>query len=332
MFTNLEFIKPYYFLLVFFAIFLVYLFYRKQKKGIKFLFLEDVKKVFQRNSYKFYFKIFIFICILWFYIILLADPNDVNSKKNITKNGIDIVLAFDVSVSMEATDLSPNRMEAAKEVINKFIKNQKTDRLWLVIFAWKPFTSIPLTFDYNILSENISRLSTQTINQNTPVLNWTAIWDALLMSKTLFKKTKNMTEDEYKKRQKVVILLTDWDSNTWVDPKIASISLWNENIKVYTIGIWSDKWWKIRFDMWNGIYSEQIVPPLNPESLKEIAQNTSGEFFKATDNDTFKNIFSKLSKLEKNDIKVDVTKIYTENYDYFLYWLILVLFVFILII
>lgn len=325
---NIEFLNTYYFLLLWWVPIFGYLFYKKQRSGLNFIFIEDIKKVFWWNSMLFFIKIFLLFLLLINFIILLANPHFVNSKKDITKNGIDIVLAFDVSGSMEASDLEPNRMEVAKKVLENFIWNLKTDRLGLVIFAWKPFTSIPLTFDYNILKENIQRLSTSSINQQRNWLNGTAIWDAILMSKTLFKAPVWVSKEEYEKRQKVIILLTDGDANVWVDPILASLSAKKENIKIYTIGIGSEKWGTIKTNIWWWLTQEQQIPPLNDTALKEIAQNTSGKFFRATDNDSFIKIFDILQKLEKNDIKINITKLYTEYYTYFMIVLVVNLFIF----
>lgn len=327
LFQNIEFIDNYCFLFLIFIPFFAYFFYKKQKKWLNFILIDDLKKIFIKNDYKFSLKIILLIIILFSFILLFANPNYINSKKNITKNWIDIVLALDISWSMESTDLNPSRIEAAKKVINDFISNIKTDRLGLVIFAWKPFTSIPLTFDYNILHENIDRLTTKTINQQRPWLDWTAIWDAILMSKTLFKAPTWISKDDYEKRQKAIILLTDWDANVWVEPTLASLSAAKEKIKIFTIWIWSEKWWILNYNVWWFINQVQI-PPLNDKTLKEIAQNTNWEFFRATDNDSFKKIFETLQKLEKNDIKISVTKLYNEYYTLFINILIISLFCF----
>jgi Ca-activated chloride channel family protein len=140
-----------------------------------------------------------------------------------------------------------------------------------------------------------------------------------LMSKTLFTKEK--------KREKVIILLTDWDANTWVDPILASLSAKKENIKIYTIWIWSKKWWYISYKVWPFI-QKQKVAPLNEKTLKKIAQNTGWIYFRADNNYNFKKIFEYLKKLEKNDIEVEVKKEYKEFYNYFIYSLVFLLTIF----
>lgn len=330
-FYNIEFLQKEYFLLLLLVPFILYFFYKKQKTWYNFIFLDDLKSIFKVDSYLFYVKLLLVFLILTTSILILADPNTSNAKENIKKNGIDIVLAMDISGSMEADDLKPNRIEAAKNVINDFIWNLKTDRLGLVVFAWKPFTSIPLTFDYNILKENITNLSTKNINQNVNWLNWTAIWDAILMAKTLFKAPSLESETDYKKREKVIILLTDWDANIWVDPTLAWLSAKQEWIKIYTVWIWSENWWNIKYQVWP-FTKQQIVPPLNDKTLKQIANDTSWKYFRADNNAVFSQIFNELSKLEKNDIEVNVKKEYKEYYKPFVYSLIIFLglFVFIL--
>ena len=226
---NITFLNPNFFWLILIIPIILYFFYKKQKKGINFINFSDAKKIFWKNNLRFFWSILVLSLILFDFIVILANPNTTNVSEKIKKNWIDIVIALDISGSMESEDLKPNRLEAAKKVINSFIKKLKTDRVWMVVFAWKPFTSIPLTFDYNILTETINRLSTKDIQSN-----WTAIWDAILMWETLFDKDK-----KEKNREKVMILLTDWDANVWVDPKVAALSakekkyknLYNLNLK-----------------------------------------------------------------------------------------------------
>jgi len=312
-FNDITFLNPEYFWGLLIVPVILFFFYKKQKSWINFINLSDVKQVFKNNNYKFYLSIILLWLILINFIFILANPNKINISEKIKKNWIDIVIALDVSGSMEAEDLKPNRLESAKKVIDGFIKNLKTDRVWMVVFAWKPFTSIPLTFDYNIISETLNRLSTKDIQSN-----WTAIWDAILMSKTLFKSDK---DDKKEDREKVIILLTDWDANVWVDPKVAWISAKEAWIKIYTIWIWSKSWGYITYNTWP-FKQKQKIPPLNDKDLKYIASTTDWKYFRADNNRTFEEIFKELQKLEKNDIEVKIKKKYTNYYDIFVYSLI----------
>ena len=324
---NIDFLNKGYFLLILLVPVILYFFYKKQSKWINIWFLNDIKKSFKNYNYKPYLKVVLLGLILINFIIIIANPNTTNVSQNIEKNGIDIVIALDISGSMEAEDLKPNRIESAKNVINNFISKLETDRLWLVVFAWKPFTSIPLTFDYNILNENITRLSTDNINQQKRSLNGTAVWDAILMAKTLFKAPKDVSEEDYKKREKVIILLTDWDANVWVDPTLAWLSAKEEWIKIYTIGIWSENWGVINYNVW-AFKKQQKIPPLNDETLKQIAKDTWWTYFRAENNDSFNDIFNELQKLEKNDINIEIKKEYSEYYNIFIYSLAILLILF----
>ncbi len=323
----IEFLNKSYFFLLLLIPFFLYFYYKKQKKFIYLKTFWDLKNTKNKKNILFYVNIlFLILCIFW-YSLILSNPNTSSSTQKIEKNWIDIVIAYDVSISMWAWDIKPNRMEAAKEVISNFAWKLQTDRLWLVVFAWKPFTSLPLTFDYKIVQDYIKNLSIETIDQTTPGLAWTWIWDALIMAKNMFKKPKEMKDDEYKKRQKVVILLTDWDANTWVDPNIAAKYLVEENIKIYTIWIW----WEKDTSFTATIKNQKLmfeIKPLNKDALKEIANIWKWEFFYAQDKETLEQIFLKLQILEKQKITINKQKLYSTFYDIFMLFLWLNLFIF----
>ncbi len=308
--------KIYLYLIFLLPFFLYILLMVKKRHKTKIDFLNDIKTTCKTTNIYFYIKLFLIFLILFLYIIILADPQKTNIKEKINKNWIDIVIAFDVSKSMDANDLSPSRIEKAKEVLIDFIEKQKTNRLWLVIYAWKPLSWIPLTFDYDILLEILENTSTQSLNQNISWFEWTAIWDAILLSKGLFKEQD---------REKVIILITDWDANKWVDPVLVSRILKEEGIKVFSIWIGSDKWWMIGW--WNPFFPQRlIVPPLKTQELKKISKITDWYFFRAWDDESLENIFKKLEELEKNDIEVSINKMFTKYYKYFIYLLIILIF------
>lgn len=317
-FLNITFLDYYYLILILIIPIFIYFFFRKNKKANEFSFFNDLKKVYKTSSFLFYFKLCLIILILIVYILLLANPNKKLSDETITKNGIDIVIALDLSASMNATDLKPYRLESAKWVIEKFINNQKTNRLWLIVFSWKPFTSIPLTFDYWVLNQTIDNLSTKTIDQSKSSLWWTAIWDAILMSNNLF---------EEEDREKAIILLTDGDANVWVDPKIAALKSKEKDIKVYTIGIWSKDGWSFIYNDW--YFNREVkVPALKEQDLIYISNQTNAKFYRATDNSSLENIFEELEKLEKNDIEVESKNTFNTYYKPFVFTLILLNFLF----
>lgn len=329
---DIHFLQPLYFYWFILVPFLIYLYIRQErKKVIHSNFSDDIETIFWQNNSMFFSKLFLIFIILSIFILLLANPHTANVKQNITKNGVDIALVVDISTSMDATDIQPNRIEKSKEVLTSFIKKQKTNRVWLVVFAWKPLSSVPLTFDYNIISETLKNLSTDTLDQNVRWLGGTNIWEALLMGKNLFtppviksvlKNTKQLQKKEKKSREKIIILLTDWDpSDGTLDPVLVSKLLAEEHIKIYTIGVWSKEWGMIEIKHWPFIQKAQI-PPMNTEFLKKIASISNWHFFKATDNTSLEKIFIKLEELEKNDIEVKIIKNFSEFYFPFIYLLI----------
>ena len=235
------------------------------------------------------------------------------------------MLVLDVSYSMKAEDLQPDRLTAAKEIISNFLEKQKNDRVWFVVFAWKPFTSLPLNFDYNISKKILKNITVDTINQRVPELQWTAIWEALIFSADNFKD---------KNREKVIILLTDWaTSDRKLDPNIAVQFLnekytENNKIKIYTIWIWQDKntFVNIKNIMW---FSQKVeIWWVDETSLKMIAESSGWKYFRAENKETLNNIFEEISLLEKTDIEIEsieTIKSQSKIYIYILSFLLLIL-------
>lgn len=310
---DIHFMQSFYLYLLFLLPVFLYLYIRKEKThSVKMHLEQDEKK--SLVSSLFFLKLFLISLIFIIFLFIASDPHSLNTKEKNTKNWIDIVLILDISKSMDATDLSPTRIEKSKQVLQKFISAQNTNRVWLIVFSWAPFIWIPLTFDYEILTESIKGLNTDSLNWNTRLFNWTAIWDALLLSKSLFE----TIDDKSKTREKTVILLTDWDANKGVDPSLVADLLKKENIKIYSIWIWSEKWSFVEINNW--FFSQKVpIPPLKSEWLKEMSKKTWWYFFNWKDDDTMEKIFKKLEELEKNDIEVEVDKIFKELYSPFVY-------------
>ncbi len=262
--------------------------------------------------------------------IALARPQSSHQKENIGKKGIDIIIALDVSDSMRAEDLKPNRLAAAKESLNKFISRLHDDRLGIIVFAGTAFTQSPLTFDYNILKEYINRISTQTINQNVRGLNGTAIGDAILAALNRFKNSGD--------RSKVLLLLTDGDANTGVDPILAAKRAREKGVKIYAIGIGKKGGAPLPISDMLGRKTYARNPDgslfkatFNEENLKKIAALTGGQYFRAGDNASFDKVMNEINSLEKREIKINTTTEYTDNFQYFLYLAVCLLIPFLLI-
>ena len=240
----------------------------------------------------------------------LAHPQRVNDSENIKKNGIDIVLTLDISGSMDADDIPPKRIDVAKQVLQKFITQLKTDRVGMVVFAGKPFVSVPLTFDMRIFEDILKRTSTESIDQRISWLQGTAIGDALLSAlKTLEKGRKDLKDD--KKREQVIILLTDGAANTGIDPLVVAKLATEQQVKIYTIGIGSVQGWSIAYQTPFGI-KRQKVEGVDETTLQEIAKITWWHYRRATNATTFQSIFDELSKLEKNDIEIEQVVTYKD--------------------
>ena len=243
-------------------------------------------------------------------IFALARPQIGNVTRNIKKKGIDIILALDISGSMQIEDFKPNRLEASKKVAADFIKERKTDRIGLVVFAGESFLQCPLTVDYDVLTNIVSEM--KIIPRE---LDGTAI--GLAISNSI-----NRLRDS-KAKSKVVILLSDGDNNAGdIDPITAAKFAKEFDIKIYTVGMGGEGG-KLN----NNFFSFQRVPPVNKELLTKIADLTGGNFFMANSNEKLKNIWEEISKMEKTEVNVDKYTDWAEKYLWFLLPAILLFFI-----
>jgi len=311
MFQNFHFLSPLALWLFLMIPVMIFLHFHENKAGIQANFLKDVQKIYGkwilRKIYEFLLKI-LFLSII---IISLAQPTITSQQTEVSKDGIDIVILLDISKSMLAEDMSPSRIEAAKNVISSFTKELTSDRLGIILFAGKPFASVPLTFDYEAVNNTLGETDTDTINQSIPGLSGTAIGDGILSATDLL--TRSTLANE--KRTKTVILLSDGEANVWVDPEIATKYAKEKDIKIYTIGIGKTDGtplYTTNIQTWEKQYfldtaGNPIIASINENSLKKIATTTGGKYFGASDNTTLKNIFDTLATLEKTKIKTTST-------------------------
>ncbi len=312
---NIIFLNKIYFLLIIPLLLIIIILFYKKNNLVEFTFYKTLKKVYKHSSFFYYVYFLLISLITILYIIILSNPNKINSSENIEKNWVDIVIVFDVSYSMEAKDLSPSRMIVARDVISNFLWSLKQDRVWLIIFSWKPFVWIPLTFDYQFLKEYVSKMTTNTIDQINWNLQWTAIWDAILMWIHVF-------DEKSLKREKIMVLITDWEANKWLLPTLALKLLKEKNIKTYTIWIGGlDKSHVLVNDIfWNTMKVE--IWWVDEELLKKIAKETKGKYYKANSKEIFTQIFDDIAKLEKKKIEVEIKKTYVPVYDFLAYILV----------
>lgn len=226
-------------------------------------------------------------------IIAIARPRttEENSKTRAAE-GIDIIMAVDVSSSMLAKDLSPNRLEATKEVAASFVENRPDDRIGLVVYAAESYTQTPLTSDHQIILNGLREL------KNGLILDGTAIGMGLATAVNRLK--------ESKAKSKVIILLTDGENNAGqIDPLTATQLAEEFNIRVYTIGVGTRGTALVPVGT-NILGQIQFAPAqvtIDEALLKDIAMETGGQYFRATDNESLGAIYGEIDKLEKTKLK-----------------------------
>jgi Ca-activated chloride channel homolog len=227
-------------------------------------------------------------------VLALARPQERDARvRDLSVEGIDILVALDISQSMEAADFRPNnRLFVAKEVLNEFISGRSNDRIGLVVFSGEAYTQAPLTLDYGVLKEVVKQLRTGVIEQGT------AIGDAVATA------VNRLRDSEAKSR--VVVLITDGDNNAGsVSPLDAAEAAKALHIPVYTILV--GKGGKVPFPGGTNIWGQQVWQeveiPINPELLQKISSLTGGEYFRATDRQTLSDGLQKvLDSLERTKI------------------------------
>ena len=247
-------------------------------------------------------------------IFALMQPQYGLEKETINRQGIDIMLAVDVSGSMAAEDFKPNRLKAAQKITESFITGLKDHRIGLVVFAGLSLTQCPLTMDYGVVTELLRRSSLQMIKADG-----TAIGDAIINAVYKFKKAKG------EKRDQVLILMTDGENNAGVvDPLEAAKIAADKGIKVYTIGVGSIKGAPIPYQRYGrkqyarNADGSLYIPKLDEQLLKDIAFMTKGQYFRATDNKALEKIYERISKLEKGKIDISKTVQYSDRFYWFL--------------
>ena len=236
-------------------------------------------------------------------VLVLARPQTQNSWKNETMEGIDIMLAMDVSTSMLAEDLKPNRIEAAKQVAADFIIGRPNDNIGLTIFAGEAFTQCPMTTDHTSLLNLLHNVRTD-IAQHL-IEDGTAIGMGLANAVSRLK--------ESKAKSKVVILLTDGSNNRGdLSPMTAAEIAKSFGIRVYTIGVGTNKVAPYPMQVAGGIQYINIPVEIDTKMLNDIAAATEGDFYRATNNKELKQIYKEIDKLEKSKLNV---KKYSKRYE-----------------
>ncbi len=301
---------------------------RRQQGSLRFSSLKTIKQISSKSSWALRFRhILIALRIIAIVLITVALARPQASEKNseVLTEGIDIIMAIDVSSSMYAEDLKPtaksvpkdetNRLGAVKEVATEFIQGRKNDLIGLVVFSGKAFTQCPLTMDYGILLQFMQRVKIGMVQDGTAV--------GMGLATAL-----NRLRDS-RAKSKVVILLTDGVNNAGqIDPVTAAKVGKSLGIRVYTIGAGTDG--QALYPVDDPLFGKRYVNmpvEIDEEMLKEVARITGGEYFRAKDTKALKQIYKQIDELEKTKIEV---KEYTRYQELFVMFLWPAIFLFIL--
>ena len=240
-------------------------------------------------------------------VVALARPQSQLSRQEMTVEGIDIVMAMDLSGSMLAEDFKPNRLEAAKKVAADFINGRKNDRMGLVVFAGEAFTQVPLTIDHQVLLKQLGNLKSGTMRDGT------ALGDGLATAINRIKDSEAQS--------KVIILLTDGVNNQGsMDPLSAAEIAALYNIRLYTIGVGSLGKAPFPFrDQFGRVHYQNVDVEIDEDLMRQMAAATNdGRYFRATNKKALKEIFDQIDEMEKS--KIDVTQ-YAQTKDEYMPWL-----------
>ncbi len=295
--------------------FLYFISIRKKSSSLRFPTLNEIKKIKiagSQNPIRALSMLRIITLIL--IVLALSRPQAIESEKELSTKGIDIVIALDVSGSMQAEDFAPeNRLYVAKEEAKKFVKGRKNDRIGLVVFARQSYTQCPLTLDYDVLVSLMDEVKIGMIKDGTAV--------GLSIANAI----NRLRESDAK--SKVVILITDGENNSGnIDPVTAAELAKGFGIKIYTIGI--GRGGLVPFPVDDPLFGRRYVQAkvdIDEKMLKQIADMTGGVFFRARDERSLEQIYKKIDELEKTEVKVKEYANYNELFPYLLWPAILLL-------
>ena len=302
--NNFIFINTEFFFLLFIPIALLIWYFFKSKKNSSEIVFSDLHSLEKTKTIKnklihltYLFK----ICALILLIIALARPQlSTNWEESITE-GIDIILSMDISGSMLAEDLKPNRLEASKEVAMDFISKRANDRVGLVIFSGESFTQCPLTTDHNVLINLFKDVKSGMVEDGT------AIGMGLATAVNRLKESDAIS--------KVIILLTDGVNNKGVVAPFTAAEIAKKfGIRVYTIGVGTEGYAPYPFQTPFGIQYQDVEVQIDEETLQNIATVTDGKYFRATNNSKLKEIYKDIDKLEKS--KIEVTEFHKRSEEF----------------
>lgn len=269
----------------------IYLFWAvRKKKGLRFSSIKLLRQSGRQKALKTKIGKALILGGLILALIALARPQSNEELDNIQREGIDIAMLLDVSGSMQSVDFEPNRLEVARQTIDNFVKERVNDRLSLIIFAGTAFTRLPLTLDHNIVRESLAKVTAESVNQDG-----TAIGMAISVGLNRLKKSKAAS--------RIMILLTDGDNNAGaIDPLTATKLAQESGIKIYTVGVGSDTlimpvqvFGQTQYQRYQGGFDENL--------LRQIADTTGGQYFRALDPKALSQIFETINRLERSEFE-----------------------------
>jgi Ca-activated chloride channel family protein len=303
-FQNISFAYPEFFFLLLGIPILIYWYFQKSKNRQGTLMVSSVSNFAGTRSWKNLFLHLPFllrvlaICSL---IIAMARPQLRNEQQLVNGQGIDIVLCLDISGSMLAQDFSPNRMEAAKNVASEFIDNRPADRIGLVIFSGESFTMCPLTTDRSVLKSQLYSVESGLLEDGT------AIGSGLATGVERLKSSPS--------KSKVIILLTDGENNGGlIDPNTAKEIAKSVGVRVYTVGVGTEGFAPVPVQTPGGVVMQREKVSIDEKLLTQIATETGGKYFRAKDNESLRNIYTAIDKLEKSKIEITTLKKFNEEF------------------
>jgi len=315
-FNHIHFSQPWFFLLLLLLPVLVVWYARRSDAGLGAMKLSDVSAV-GLGSWKttarhlpFIFRLLALAMIIG----ALARPQTRYEVQNAEGEGVDIVLCIDVSGSMTAQDLTPNRLEAAKNVAIDFVNKRTADRIGIVIFSGESFTQCPLTTDHQVLITALQNIRNGLLEDGTAIGSGLGTSVDRLRSSTA--------------KSKVIILLTDGENNGGlIDPQTAKEIAKAFSIKVYTIGVGTDGFAPQPVQTPLGIVMQNGKVSIDEKLLKQIAFETGGNYFRAKDNAGLSGIYDEINRLEKSTIRLSTITRYTEKFFPFVIAALLFLFI-----
>jgi len=306
MFKNIEFANPeYFYLLLVIPLMILWYWFNQAKSSADMQFSST--EVFETSAksirnYLFYSLPVLRILAIALLIVAMARPQSTTKSKDVSIEGIDIVMALDVSGSMLAQDLKPDRLEAAKIVASDFFDGRPDDRIGLVIFSGETFTQCPLTTDHTVIKNLFKDIKSGMIQDGT------AIGDGLATAVNRLKESQAIS--------KVIILLTDGVNNAGsVDPLSAAEIAKLYGVRIYTIGVGTIGTAPYPVQTPFGIKYQEVEVKIDEELLQEVTAMTDGKYFRATSNEKLKEIYNEIDQLEKS--KIDVTEFRRKNEEFF---------------